>query len=240
MTQHGNAIPLAAAGLALGVAVGFGAAELLSPAARGPAEPARGSVAQIPARDMQDGSAPGTSGADEIATALVDLRRTLAALQSVLERNAAAPAPAPDRRPVGGAEPAPDSRELAASIESLARALRAMPAGRSSDAGDALVIPGWVDREAAFDTAALRQLYRTDEEGERAEAAARAWSAKHLFWTRQDVLDRYGKPDDVYRDDGFLVWRFHIAGDREWEDFDFRFDGGSVARVDYEYDWEGE
>ena len=235
MIQNGNTLLFAAAALALGAALGFGASELLSSTPRAPAEPVRSAVSPVEVRAVE---ADGAVDAGELAAALVDLRMMLATLQGALERIAAAPAPAADRHPVGGDAAPAGSRELAASIEALARALRTLPSGSSPAGGGGLVIPAWVDRKAAFDTAVVKQLYRTDNSGERAEAAAQAWRGKHLFWSRQEVLDRYGKPDEIYRDDGFLVWCYQVYGENESEDFDFLFDGESVARVDYGYDWE--
>ena len=236
MGQHGNAILLGGLGFVLGALVGVGGSVVLSSpsesdetTSRRPAVP--GTARQAPSDSAEDGG--------ELAAAVVELRMTLASLQGVLERAAATSQTAPHRTPVGeGSGSAVDSRELAASIESLAAALRTMPGGGSSGTSSSLVIPGWIDRRAAFDTSGLRELYRTDDDGQRTEAATKAWRAEHLFWSRQDVLDRYGKPDDVYHDNGFVVWCYLVHGKNEVEDIDFSFDEGSVATVQYEFDWE--
>ena len=239
MTRQQNGILLAGICLfVVGLVVGFGGAELISPA---PAE--ADEAADREARPALPASAARevASGNEELAAALVELNLTLASLRGVLERGPAALEPRDAGRTLVGQAPAPGTDELAASIQALAAALRDMPAGGSAPGTNGpLVIPGWVDRRTAFDTEALKRIYRDDagDRGERAEAAAREWRTRHLFWSKQDVLNRYGKPDDVYHDDGFIEWCYMLPGNLEEEDIDFAFDEGLVVEVEYSYDWE--
>jgi hypothetical protein len=221
---------------ATGCIAGFGAAELL-----------RGARASVAAREERVAT-PGSRLAsdrdrardDDLALAVTELRRTMESLRSVLERELPAAAPPPDsgRVPVGQAFAPAEGAELATSLSALAAAIRTL-AGRSGSSGvePTLTAPGWVDRRAAFATDELRELSRAPDREEAREAGVRAFRSQHLFWTKQQVLSRYGKPDSIYTDDGFVKWCYQTSTPSDYEDVDFSFDDGVVVGVDYSYDW---
>ena len=219
--------------LGVGLVVGYlGAGVLAAPA---PTE-AR-DQAQVLDPTRTEGAAQGANR--ELTIAIGELRQTMDLLRRHLERApVAAPAgPASTRTPVGG--PAFDAEGLAASMGALAAAIRTLPTGGargSSDAG--LVAPGFVDRRTAFATDDLKRTIRADTDGDATEAAVRGYRNDHLFWTKQEILDRYGKPDAVYPSDGFVTWCYEVHGSEDYEDIDFAFDEGVVVSVQYDYSWE--
>jgi len=236
--RQDNRILLASSALfVVGLFVGFGAAALL------PSKPA--SATERGERAIGVLSPPGAAArSDALARALTELGVTLNELRAVLERSSSEPQPAPTlapgRAPAVAAKPTPVTSDLAASMDALAAALRTLSqdgAGRGRTSRT-LEAPAWVDRRVAFDTGTLRELCRTDEDGERTELAVQAWRKKHLFWTMQEILDHYGKPDEVSPDNGFVDWFYFVRRGDVQENIWFAFDEGVVVGGDYNYDWE--
>ena len=219
-----------------GVFAGFGGAEVLSAPDPGDRSAPRDEVPRVsaptPTRER-------TADSDELAAALVDLRLTLESLRGALDSWAALPAAEESRRiPVSEADGRETDEGLAASIRALAAAVQTLPRGGGGSESEAnLRVPAWIDRGVAFATDNLKASYRVEDDGEAAEEALRAFRSAHMFWTKQEILDRYGKPDSIYREDDFVEWCYQLSSTNESEDVDFSFDGGVVVGVDYGYDW---
>ncbi len=130
------------------------------------------------------------------------------------------PAPtadAPERTPVGheGAESF-DPKELIAALDRLTQALKAAQ-GRASPGGigiTPLILPSGGKRLDALES-----------------LSGRGWqelSRDHRFWTYQQVLDRYGPPDEVNGSGQWLYMLPLADGERS---LTFTFVQGYVANV---------
>lgn len=162
--------------------------------------------------------APASSGASApldpaLARAIQELAREVRLLGS----SSAAAAPEPGRTPVGG-EPAEshDSGDLIAALDRLTRALQASQS-RASPGGigiTPLILPAGGKRLDALATLARRDWEVNSRE--------------HRFWTYQQVLDRYGPPDEVTGDGKWLYTLALAEGERS---LTFVFVDGYVANV---------
>jgi hypothetical protein len=183
-------------------------------------------------------------GAD-LADALQELSRTLAELRRAIERGAPSLAAVPPdgvaREAVHAAsdEPARESQDLAAALHELAAALRGLgtrPTAGGAAATTALVVPRWVDRKAAFAGTGMLRAAQSDDH-DAVHAAERALDQRHMFWTQQQVLDAYGRPDHIEVDSGLVAWSYEVVHeDGASEEYYFYFHDGVVASVSYGYD----
>jgi hypothetical protein len=200
-----------------------------------------------PARAVR-GEAPAAVAAPaegDLAAVLGELSRTLEALRTTLaERPIAAPAPSAsppgasaERVPLDAGAPARYERELVAALNALAASLRGLqadPARSASPRAQHLIVPKWVDRRAAFASAGMRAAQVADDEVGW-DRAMEAWRDKHFFWTAQQVLDAYGKPDEIEAGEGQASWTYRLQlGEDAEEWYYFRFADGLVYAVEYD------
>ncbi len=223
------------ASFVVGALAGFGGAELLSRSSAADAQEGGNPLARSnpSRRDV---------GAEEDLTAAIrELRGTLDSLQGFLQLSASTPQPVVEskRAPAGETQSMEEIRDLGASIDAFAAALRGFEARSAAvKKTGGLVVPGWVDRAAAFGTDDLKRLHRAHRGEDGTDMATQEWCSRHLFLTMQEILDRYGRPNSIYRDDGFLVWCYLREVPGEVEDVDIYFHEGMVANVEYSYDWD--
>jgi hypothetical protein len=194
------------------------------------------------ARSAPTVPAPGGSPGDsaELLSVLRGLERSAEALVQAIEalpvqRAAAEPV---QRREATGDSPAADASELAAALLALSDAIRGLRQGtRAVDRPPAveLVTPAWVDRDAAFVAAGLRQAALSGNE-QSLESAELAFRVRHLFRTYQQVLSTYGAPDDIQVDEESTLWTYENSLDGNEEQFRFWFADGAVFQVDYDFD----
>jgi hypothetical protein len=96
-------------------------------------------------------------------------------------------------------------------------------------------VPVWVDRGAAFAAAGMRAAQAADDELAW-DRAMDAWREKHFFWTAQQVLDAYGKPDEIDVGDNQSSWTYRLRVDEDEEEhFSFHFADGLVYGAEYDY-----
>ena len=185
----------------LGAAVGFVTAQALS--AEQPARP--------PATANDPRPVEGTTvvrSDPELARAIRQLGEVLEGLEFAMATST--PASVATGARTDAAPSAASQEALLQSFREISSSLRSMNrgqpgAGTPTDAGG-LVPPAWVDRETAFgflDVAALLN----DEEGsyERADQTLRS---QHMFWSQQDILTRYGKPDSIEAEGSVTTWYY--------------------------------
>ena len=119
------------------------------------------------------------------------------------------------RVPVGGPLGSAEAIEMRlAAIENLVKG-RMLIFDRTISRGSALRLPpGEPDRAALM---ALQQQEELENGSEQVVAA-------HRMWTYQQVLDRYGRPDEVSSHEDYLEWIYHIP--ETGDNFDFHFVDG--------------
>lgn len=201
-----------------------------------------GGPAPIPARSAP---APAAPGSNELAPALAELARALTDLRATLGVTLAPqPTPAHELVPVAATResttPVPSARdgaELAAALDRLAASLRALDLGAlrgtPGDPGRRLVVPTWVNRTTAFVGSGLRQAVEAGDDMAW-ERTMDAFRKKHLFWTTQQVLDAYGKPDEIEVGEQHSSWTYRLPiADGDEEVYEFSFSDGLVYSVDY-------
>jgi len=158
---------------------------------------------------------PGTGPAivdTELARALQELSDEVRRMRST--------SPAPDageRRPVTeeGEAPALDEERIVTALERLTLALQAAQ-GRAAPGGigiTPLVLPAPGSRQGAL----LELVGRDWEEN----------SKEYRFWTFQQVLDRFGRPDEVSDD----RWLYRIETREGEEFFSFQFSQGYLMNI---------
>ena len=164
----------------------------------------------------ESAAGPGPGPAAE--TVDPQLAQAIAALANEVRRLRWAPAEAGggERRPVGeSGAPAQDGQRMVAALERLTRALE-LAQGRAAPGGigiTPLVLPPAGSRQAA-----LEGLVGRDWE---------EISREYRFWTFQQVLDRFGRPDEVDND----RWLYKLQrGDSE-EVFSFQFSQGYLMNI---------
>ena len=63
-----------------------------------------------------------------------------------------------------------------------------------------------------------------------------AFRKRHLFWTTQQVLDAYGKPDEIEVGEQSSTWSYRLpVADDEEETYTFYLSDGLVFSVEYSY-----
>lgn len=228
MVDRGGTLALCAA---FSFVLGLGAGLLFS---REIPAGARATAAQVPAASPAE-------DAGELAASLRTLERTLGQLAVAIE-HARAPGLAPEnsaeRRDAASGPPAPESKDLATALQVLAAALRKLDSGSKGDArrSPELFVPVFVDRESAFGGMGMRQAARSEND-EVFEAAQRTLGQKHLFWTMQQVLNAYGKPDSVEIEGPVISWTYRNSlGEEASEEYWFYFREGLVHKVEYGYE----
>lgn len=187
------------------------------------AEPRGARIAVEPRAGASNPS--GDSG--ELAAAAAELRAGLASLERALvELRTGAP---PEREVLRGAEPATgaeDPPELAAALRELAAAIDALRV-RSSGSSVAAHAPDRLDpveRRSAFELDALQSAgQRSREELDELVADFRR---RHLAWTSQEVLERFGQPDGIFGFDGGANWDYALP----------LFDGGGFLQLTFRGD----
>jgi len=234
---------------AVALVVGFGAAQLFQErgpeAARSRASARSGAPEEASAQALADVRAL----TDTLASLQAALRSLTAALaasppSSLAERRArptpaegAAPVlEAPQREPMG-AESAELAR-IAPALEAIAAALQGLDGaapGASPIRTRPLVSPGWVDRERVFAAAGLRAVAQSSIDGE-FDAAMDAFRQRHLLWTQQEVLTRYGKPDRIDFSSAQPQWLYLNRFPGGSEEFYFSFHEGVLFDVEYGQD----
>ena len=191
--------------------------------------------------------APPPAPANELAPSLSELARALEALRSTLEQHPPSPDAAraadPEREPMTPASPARDDTDLVAALQALAASLRERDLGAprkdGASSGPALVVPAWVNREAAFAGFGMRQAQEADDDLAW-DRAMDAFRKRHLFWTTQQVLDAYGKPDEIEVGDQYSTWTYRlrvaVPGEEDsQEEYEFQLSDGLVFSADYSY-----
>jgi hypothetical protein len=191
-------------------------------------------------------SAPTPAPGNELAPSLAEIARALQALRSTLEQQPptldAARVEAPEREPMTPAPGARDDAELVAALQAIAASLRERDRGAQGNgggAGPALVVPAWVNRSAAFADFGMRRAQQADD-GLAWDRAMDAFRKRHLFWTTQQVLDAYGKPDEIEVGEQYSTWTYRLAvveAGREdgQEEYVFHLSDGLVFSADYSY-----
>jgi hypothetical protein len=227
MTASGRRTALAGGlGLAVGLGIGLGLGVL-----------GGGGRSATAAREPAGPAAP--SSQPELASALRELAQAIASLRASFEqRELVAAQPLVVERTEVGEVPVAQSPDLAAAIASLASAVRALKSAQpgASDEPKPLVVPAWVDRGRAFAATGLHEAALAADD-ERRESATRAFRQRHLFWTPQQVVDVYGRPDDVDIDDLAIIWSYENKfDDGSAEQYGFYFHDGAVYSVDYDFD----
>lgn len=222
----------------LGSGVGFFAAVLL-----GEESPNAADMISEPAAIGQPTGEPHASASDpELARALRQLGDVLASLEDTIATRPTyvTAAPASDR---SDAAPSLTSdavllqsfQEISASLKNLSRpgSGKATPGGPTG-----LVPPAWVDRNSAFGYFDIHALL-SDEEGDIYDAAYDDFRKRHLFWSQQDVLTQYGKPDTIEAEGQVASWYYEdvrrIQG-RGDIDVSFYFSDGLVYSGDIDLD----
>jgi len=168
---------------------------------------------------------PSTAGGDAAATPGASaegvdpaLVRTIEELVDEVRRLRTAPESRtpPERRPVAGeGKPELDEERIVAALDRLTLALQ-VAQGRASPGGigiTPLVLPAPGSRRGALE-----------------ELLGRDWeeiSREYRFWTFQQVLDRFGRPDEV-SDDRWLYLVPHGEGE---EVFTFQFSQGYLMNI---------
>jgi len=177
---------------------------------------------------------------DELAPVLAELARALVELRAVLATRPALPTPvsvAPAREVADPAARTSHDPDLAAALQALAASLRGL--GRETGAvpgasgSSGLVVPTFVDRARAFSGVGLREAVEADDELAW-ERAMDAFRKKHLFWTTQQVLDAYGKPDEIEVGDQYSTWSYRLPVPPDGEDvYVFLLSDGLVFSAEY-------
>jgi len=119
------------------------------------------------------------------------------------------------RVPVGGPLGSTESIEMRlAAIENLVKG-RMLIFDRTISRGSSLRLPS-----GEPDRAALMALQQQEELEGGSDQVVQA----HRMWTYQQVLDRYGRPDEVSSHEDYLEWIYHIP--ETGDNFDFHFVDG--------------
>jgi hypothetical protein len=150
------------------------------------------------------------------------LRAAIEALAAELRRaNLAAPVDDGLRVPAdgGGGAPTPTA-EFAALTAALERLTQALGQARGTVAGGGIGVTPLVLPPPGHHAANLSALLAMDPE----EA-----SRQFRLWTYQQVVDHFGRPDQVY--EGGWAYELPEPGDRR--EFTFRFIDGFLSRIDY-------
>lgn len=179
---------------------------------------------------------------EELAPLLRDLRRALEALTAEVGRREGAVAPAgaePSQRRLPE-ESAPDAKDLASALKSLADAVQDLRAARTETAAtrrEALVPPPFVDKESAFAATGMERLLGPDLQptnDQAFEAARNELNHSHLFLTTQAVLARYGMPDFRDFDGSSESWSYVLPRENGALVFTFRFHEGTVFNCEFD------
>jgi len=173
----------------------------------------------------------------ELAQAVRELRAHLAARDVAPPASPAAGAPALDaRQPMlePSSERSADPDALAGALLELARAIRSMP--RTEPEPFELPPFPLPDRRIAL-LGALRlpaAAYRDEEVEAQAE---RAMLDKHMLWTGRDLVEAYGRPDNIWPSgNGGEQWHYEIRYPDGWrEEYDFFLHGEKVTTTDVSY-----
>ncbi|HED64907.1 MAG TPA: hypothetical protein ENJ09_05050 [Planctomycetes bacterium] len=92
----------------------------------------------------------------------------------------------------------------------------------------------FVDRSTAFAfTHSLRQAWTSESETLYADVGQ--IRAEHLLMTTQEILDTYGRPDEISPEGDQNVQWIHQLLDTETESFSFHFHRDRVGEIDDEY-----
>ena len=168
-----------------------------------PAEPRSATPAAAPA-------AGPAVGDDALALAIRDLRLEIRDLRAALTE----PRPDSARTPAGAAPAGPDQERLVAALEALARALSpgARPGSTGTGRSAPLIVPRGPPRHDL-----LRDVRAMDEEQR---------GRTYRFLTYQEVLDRFGRPDQVYRG-GQWMYEDPDSGD----EITFYFEDGLLLNI---------
>jgi len=157
--------------------------------------------------------APQAEGLDALRTEIGELTQEVRGLRQAL---AAAPQHLPTATPVP-MTPEASSRELDVLVQRLDALLaRPQPLVESapSSASPTFVVPSPASTEAA-----RRRLSQTDDES----------LADHRLLSAQQILDLYGMPDLISRDDnGTVHWAYFASESEDGETHDFLFADGVV------------
>lgn len=62
--------------------------------------------------------------------------------------------------------------------------------------------------------------------------ALKAFTHEHLLLGYQQILDQYGKPDQVYHREGQVTWYYEIVGPTDTRSWEFRFADGMLISID--------
>jgi hypothetical protein len=175
----------------------------------------------------------------DLAPVLAELAGVLADLRATLAQRPAAPGSSevPVREAVL-AMPAPGDADLATALQALAASVRGLERGTERASGAnahaGLVVPAFVNRERAFAGVGLREAQDADDELAW-ERAMDAFRKRHLFWTTQQVLDAYGKPDEIEVGERTSTWSYRLPVEDDEETYTFYLSDGLVFSVEYSY-----
>jgi len=181
-------------------------------------------------------------GAQELGAALHELSQTLGALQDSLElqRNVGA-LPEPTRLPASGNDPQPASDPgLSRALVQLAKAIEGMPRGGASPihtTSNLLASAGHKNRFEAFRSKVLLESRLAEGDHYIWERAHAAFLQKHMFWSYEDLLNAYGRPDEINTHDQGTEWYYRVRVHEGYEEeFYFNFHDGLLIGVNYDLD----
>ncbi len=194
-----------------------------------------------PIRAINSSPERGAADSGELAQALRDLRIVLASLEGTIANSNARPDRAPSNPRTDVINTAMNESSTDLAFQKIATALERLSVksgGPSSNVSpESLVSPAWVDRKTAFSFIDVERLLGDDEFYY--DIAVAELVKRHLFWSLQDVLTRFGKPDQIEVDGSVIYWSYYKAHEVEGvghTDVRFYFSDGLVYSGDIDYE----
>jgi hypothetical protein len=189
-----------------------------------------GSAVFAPARDAAPGRA--RENPNEVSESMARLSAEVRALAERLERAPAASSPTLVREATASGAGVRADDEILVMLRRLTAAQAATSAGSLHNPGPLELPPPMTPQKRSAIKLQLKSL------GDSRDAREAELTRSHQFMTFQQILDRYGRPDDMTSAAGSLVWTYVLSkgGDEEGDtQVWFTFVDGIVVEASFNY-----